>query len=95
MVLQETPKRCVTVLSRFGDNLEASRPEIETFGENVSVLTRSVFNLELSRTGYVKIIMEKIKENKSFNKIYSEFNGEVGGEALAIISALSDDDEGY
>ncbi|MBU9855018.1 ATP-dependent nuclease [Rahnella bonaserana] len=95
VVLQETPKRCVTVLSRFGDNLEASRPEIETFGENVSVLTRSVFNLELSRTGYVKIIMEKIKENKSFNKIYSEFNGEVGGEALAIISALSDDDEGY
>ncbi|WHZ39288.1 AAA family ATPase [Rahnella bonaserana] len=73
VVLQETPKRCVTVLSRFGDNLEASRPEIETFGENVSVLTRSVFNLELSRTGYVKIIMEKIKENKSFNKIYSEF----------------------
>lgn len=92
VVLQETPKRCVTVLYRDGDTVTSERPERETFGENVSVLTRSAFNLELSRTGYVNLIQQMVDEYRYFDKIYRQFGEELGSEALAILSALSDDE---
>lgn len=92
VVLQETPKRCVTVLYRDGDTVTSERPERETFGENVSVLTRSAFNLELSRTGYVNLIQQMVDKYRYFDDIYRQFGEELGSEALAILSALSDDE---
>src|SRR4029077_1742647 len=40
VVLQEVPACCAWKLQRYGGLLEAERPEAETFGENVGVLTR-------------------------------------------------------
>ena len=44
IVLQEIPRSCVWILNREEDYLSAYRPQIETFGTNVGVLTNEVFN---------------------------------------------------
>lgn len=46
VVLQETPSRFVNVLQRSGSVSIASRPAVETFGETIGVITRTVFNLD-------------------------------------------------
>jgi AAA domain, putative AbiEii toxin, Type IV TA system len=42
VILQEVPKSCVWMLRRAGDISIAERPTVETFGENVGVLTRGI-----------------------------------------------------
>ena len=40
------------MLMRSGESLRVVRPENETFAENVSVLTRKVFGLEVEQSGF-------------------------------------------
>lgn len=66
----------------------AERPEIETFGESVGVLTREVFGLEVSESGFHKLLSDSIPESQSYEQVLAKFNGELGGEAKAIIRGL-------
>jgi predicted ATPase len=43
VMLQEVPRNCVWLLFREGINTSSERPTIETFAENLGVLTREVF----------------------------------------------------
>lgn len=88
VVLQEVPKCCVWKISRVGRDTKAERPESETFGENVGVLTREVFGLEVIRSGFLKLIQEAVQQGGSYRAIVHDFNGELGAEARAIIQAL-------
>jgi len=54
--LQEVPRNSVWILNRSRLHTRSDRPEIETFGENVSILTRHVFGLEVRRTGFHALI---------------------------------------
>lgn len=45
--MQEVPKDCVWILRRVGEELIAERPEIETFGENLGVLTSEILGMKL------------------------------------------------
>src|SRR5882757_6301272 len=60
VVLQEVPASCVTKLWRSGLVSKAERLETETFGENVSVLTREVFELEVTKAGFHRLIAEAV-----------------------------------
>jgi len=88
VVLQEVPKNCVWKISRLGRNSKAERPEIETFGENVGVLTREVFGLEVIHSGFHQLIQEAVQQGKHYRSIVHHFNGELGAEAKAIIQGL-------
>lgn len=88
VVLQEVPNRCVWKISRVGHNTKAERPEIETFGENVGVLTREVFGLEVINSGFHKIIHDAVQEGRQYRSVLLHFNGELGAEAKAITQAL-------
>jgi len=88
VVLQEVPSSCVWKLSRSGHEVSAERPEIKTFGENVGVLTREVFNLELTQTGYHKLISQSAI-GSTYEQIVAEFNDELGAEGRALARALS------
>jgi len=68
--------------------VSAERPEIKTFGENVGVLTREVFNLELTQTGYHKLISQSAI-GSTYEQIVAEFNDELGAEGRALARALS------
>lgn len=88
VVLQEVPRTCVWMLRRSGAEATAERPECETFGENVGVLTREVFRLEVTQTGFHRLLTEAVAKGGDFDRLSSGFNDELGAEARAILRAL-------
>lgn len=88
VVLQEVPKSCVWKLRKSGASTTAERPEIETFGENVGILTREVFGLEVTESGFHRLLSEAADESGSYEEAIAKFKGELGGEAKAIVRAL-------
>lgn len=89
VILQEVPRGCVWILRRTGNHLMADRPEIETFGENVGVLTREVFGLEVTESGFHKLLEEAVRQSDGdYNRIVSYFDNRLGAEARGIIRAL-------
>jgi predicted ATPase len=88
VVLQEVPASCAWKIRRSGRSVEAERPDEETFGENVGVLTREVFGLEVTHAGFHKLLREAIREEDDFAAVLQKFDNEIGGEARAIVRAL-------
>lgn len=89
VVLQETPRRAVWALRRAGDDVRVDHPEIETFGENVGVITREIFGLEVTRTGFHAMIEELAGADLNYEDILGAFAGALGaeGRALARVAA--------
>jgi predicted ATPase len=88
VVLQEAPRNCVWKLRRSGQVMRADRPTIETFGENVGVLTREVFGLEVTRSGFHQELESAVAEGLTFEEILQRFKGQLGGEAQTVARAL-------
>jgi predicted ATPase len=88
VVLQEAPRSCVSILRRSGTQVHAERPTIETFGENVGILTSEVFGLEVTHSGFHKILETVVQETSSYPATLDKFNGQLGAEARAIARAL-------
>jgi predicted ATPase len=86
VVLQEAPRSCVWKLRRHGGGAIVERPEIETFAENVGRLTHEVFGLEVTQSGFYKMIAEAVSAGDDFQDVISKFDGEVGLEGRALIS---------
>ncbi|MFD7087283.1 AAA family ATPase [Streptomyces sp. NPDC059896] len=84
VVLQETPREAVWALRRAGDDLRVDQPEIETFGENVGVITREIFGLEVRRTGFNRLIQSLADDGMSFDEILDEFDDQLGAEGRAL-----------
>jgi hypothetical protein len=89
VVLQEVPKTCVWRLSRYGNVAKAERLDEETFGEGIGLLTRSVFGLELSQSGYHKLLSDAFSSSREYGAVVRQFHGEMGGEAKAILLAMT------
>ena len=88
VVLQEVRRDCVYVLRRLGQDLKIERPKIETFAENVGELTREVFGLDVTESGYHALIREA-SNHYSFEKVIEYFGGRLGSEGRAIAFSLS------
>ena len=88
VILQEVPASCVWKIIRYGMASAAERPEIETFSENVGVLTREVFGLEVTRSGFHRMLTEAIGDLESVNEVAAKFDYGVGSEGRALISNL-------
>ncbi|XQE77517.1 AAA family ATPase [Streptomyces microflavus] len=94
VVLQETPREAVWALRRAGDDLRVDHPEIETFGENVGVITREIFGLEVRGTGFNRLIQSLAEEGMSFEDIIDEFDGQLGAEGRALARSATRRREG-
>lgn len=88
VVLQEIPKDCVWKIYRSGGLSKAERPQIETFGENVGVLTREVFGLQVTESGFYKMLEETVEQCSSVKEVFEAYDGRLGGEAKALVRAL-------
>lgn len=88
VVLQEVPRSCSWVLNRTGLESRADRPELETFGENVGILTREVFGLEVVQTGFYRLISEAVQQT-GYDQVILQFGDRLGGEARSLARALS------
>ena len=87
VVLQEVPRKCAWKIRRVGRRMVAERPEIETFGENVGVLTREVFGFEVTESGFHRLLRDSIA-GRSMEQAVQRFGGELGAEARAILRGL-------
>lgn len=88
VVLQEIPRSCVSKIYRVGSAVSAKRPDIETFGENVGLLTSEVFSLEVERSGFVALLAKSVDVGKSYEVILNEYSGQLGFEGRAILKSL-------
>ncbi len=87
-ILQEVPKDCVWMLYRTGKNVQAERPEGETFGENVGILTREAFGYEVTDSGFHKMLRDVVSEGLTFTQATHRFHNKLGAEARAILRGL-------
>lgn len=94
VVLQEVPKECAWKLRRAGQTSVAERPTVETFGENIGLLTREVFGLEVTRSGFHELIERAVGEGLSYDQVVARFDGKLGLEARAIARALITERDG-
>jgi predicted ATPase len=88
VVLQEIPKSCVWKIYRIGASVEPERPTIETFGENVGILTSEIFSLEVEHSGFHELLAKSVKSGLSFDEIIEKYNNQLGFEGRAILSAM-------
>lgn len=85
VVLQEAPATCVWKISRAGNAMVAERPELETFGENVGTLTNEVFGLEVTATGFHKMLTDAAAEQPNYTLALAKFGDQIGVEGRAIL----------
>ena len=90
IVLQEVPRRAAWILQRSGREVAIAHPRIETFGENIGVLTNEVFGLEVTNSGCNKLLRDTIDKHPmgTYETILDLFNGELGTEAKIILRSL-------
>lgn len=88
VVLQEIPKSCAWKISRYGSVSTTIKPKIETFGENVGVLTRDVFGLEVENSGFYHLLKKSVASGKSFHEIMDDYNQQLGMEGRSILANL-------
>ncbi len=88
VVLQEIPYSCVWKIYRVGESVTTSRPGIETFAENVGVLTSEVFNLEVERSGFHDILVKSVETGRTYEEIVTDYDNQLGFEGKAILKAL-------
>lgn len=88
VILQEVPRKCVWRLRRAGDSVAAERPDIETFGENVGTLTSEVFGLEVTNSGFHRLVAEAAAGQANYREVLEAFGGQLGSEARALLQAL-------
>jgi predicted ATPase len=88
VILQEIPRKCVWNLRRSGTVATAERLGIESFGENVGILTQEVFNLEVTTSGFHTILKSIVNNTDTFEEALNLLNNNIGLEAMAILRNL-------
>lgn len=88
VVLQEVPRDAVWQLSPTDEGLKAERPIVETFAENVSVLTRKVFGLETEQSGFFRLLRHEA-QHASYDHVEAAFRGRIGAEGRALLRAFT------
>ncbi|KFE97086.1 AAA family ATPase [Chryseobacterium luteum] len=88
VILQEVPKSCIWKLRRNGNDTFVERLEIESFGENVGILTQEIFGLEVTDSGFHKILKDLVKETNSYQHATNVLKNQLGLEAKAILRSL-------
>jgi len=88
VMLQEVPRDCVWLLFREGVNTSSQRPQMETFAENLGVLTREVFRLEVTQSGYHTLLTTALKSSETIEELFERFREHLGTEGRAVARSL-------
>lgn len=88
VIVQEVPSNCVSLFFRDGSNVEIERPDLETFAENIGLLTREIFRVELTESGYHALISDVVLQSNTVDQALARFEGHLGAEGRALVRAL-------
>ncbi len=70
------------------DEPARAEPGHETFGENVGILTRDVFGLEVSKSGFYNLLDKSVSNGGSYQSILEEYNNQLGMEGRLLLKSL-------
>lgn len=84
VVLQEVAALHVQILRRYGQQTLVERPHTETFGENVGLLTRTVFNLDNAESDHEGILRD-LGVTLGADGLRHLFPNGLSSQALAIV----------
>ena len=87
VILQETLGKHVHIIRRFGHDFDVLKPEMETFGENVGVLTYDAFGLTADSTDFHKYLDILIQNCSDLEEIDQLFSLRLCGQALSYVMA--------
>lgn len=85
---QEVPASCVNILSQVGTTRSARRPKLETYGEDVGVLTHEVFGLQVKSTGFYLKLQDVASTSSSLEEAMGKLGGDLGMEGRSILMSL-------
>lgn len=74
VVIQETLARHVRVVSRSGNSMQFEKPRLETFGENLGVLTYDIFGLTVADTDFhevLKLLVSGVDEVEEIDALFT------------------------
>ena len=92
VVLQETPSRYVHVLRRVGDRSRVGTASIETFGENIGVITQDVFNLDDGSTDWHDVL-RSLASKRDLDEIEAMFDRRLGFVPRSYVISVHDEAE--
>jgi predicted ATP-binding protein involved in virulence len=87
VVLKEVPARNVKVLRRYLDSVTIEEPEIETFAENIGILTKHAFDLDSKDTDYQGTI-EQLANQYEMAEIEDLFGGRLSSQARSLVMSV-------
>ena len=85
VLLQETLAEHVRYIRRVGETLQIGRPNLETFGENVGVLTYSSFGLTASSTDFHDVLNLLVKGCETIDEVSEFFPQGLSGQAMSYV----------
>jgi ABC-type transport system involved in cytochrome c biogenesis ATPase subunit len=88
VIAQEVPSNCVSLFFRDGANVEIERPDVETFAENIGLLTRAIFRVEPTESGYHALISDVVSRSNTVDQALAAFEDHLGAEGRALVRAL-------
>lgn len=91
VVLQETLAKHVRLVRRAGSITTVSEPSVETFGENVGVLTSEIFGMNSQAYDFYSVLDRLVSQDGSIEKIESRFepNGMSNQARAYVMSKLA------
>jgi predicted ATPase len=85
VVVQETLARHVRIVTRAGDTLHFRQPKLETFGENVGLLTYDIFGLVASSTDFHEVLDLLVDSDLGLEAIEQLFTPALSGQARGYV----------
>lgn len=85
VLLQETLARHVRVIRRLGESLEIRSPRLETFGENIGILTYDAFGLTSASTDFHQALDLLVAGCNSPEEVNNLFTPGLSGQARAYV----------
>ncbi|WP_245423152.1 AAA family ATPase [Shewanella frigidimarina] len=92
IVIQEIPRKRVILLTREGNSTLSSIMNFETFGKNISELTRHVFDT-VNITNHYKTVLKGLSKTMPFEEVNNLFENGLGFNAKAYLLAQYGDDK--
>lgn len=86
VIIQETPSKNVHILRRNGRETTIENALIETFGENIGILTSEVFNLDASQSDY-RHVLQRLS-NRSLASLDELFAKPLGTQARGFVRSI-------
>jgi len=87
VILQETMARNVRVVHRTGEALTLAQPRLETFGENIGILTYDTFGLTASSSDFHLALDQLTDGLRSVDRIDPIFSPGLSSQSRAYVFA--------